>query len=242
MEIIPAIDLINQSCVRLVEGNFNRQSNYSTDPVGVAKSYEEIGIKRLHVVDLEGAKAGESRHLGILRRICGETRLVVDFGGGIRTRDQVEQAIDAGAHQVSLGSLAVKHPEKLQEWINAFGPERFFLGADVRDGFIATQAWMELSEMTWQEFIKKWSTEGVLNFFCTDIKRDGKLSGPASQLYRSMLDQNPSISLVASGGVSDLADLLELQSVGVSGVIIGKAIYEGRITLDELKDWIKNAS
>lgn len=242
MEIIPAIDLYNGSCVRLVEGDYQQKTEYPGDPVEQALAFQALGVKRLHVVDLEGAQKGQPVHTDTLSRICQATSMKIDFGGGIRTANQVEELLKAGAYQISLGSIAVQNPSLVAQWIGHFGPDRFFLGADVLDGFIATQAWTKKTALPVEEFIQGWKEQGIENFFSTDVRKDGRLEGPALDLYRQLLESFPDIRLVASGGVASVSDLEELSLTGVAGVIIGKALYENRITMDELKPWIKDVS
>lgn len=241
MEIIPAIDLISGQCVRLVEGDYSQKTEYSDNPVAMAQSFEAAGIRRLHVVDLEGARQAATVHLRLLTQLCSETSLIIDFGGGIRTAKQVEEILEAGASQVSLGSMAVNEPDLLRSWISLFGPEKFFLGADVLDGFIAIKAWSEQSDLSVETFLQTWMDQGVKSFFSTDVRKDGRLEGPAIELYSSLFEQFPDIDLVASGGVSKVEDLTSLEETGVCGVIIGKAFYENRIEMNDLKPWLDYA-
>ncbi len=232
--IIPAIDLIGGKCVRLSQGDYAQQKIYRDDPVEVAKEFEAAGIQRLHVVDLDGAKAGKVMNLPVLERITKATSLLVDFGGGIKTGSEVKRVIDAGVTYVSVGSIAVKSPETFDRWIAEFGPDKFFLGADVRDGKIAVSGWLEQTDIDLIEFIRAHMLKRISHVFCTDISKDGLLEGPSTALYKSLLAQNPGLRLVASGGVSSLDDIRALDDIGCDGVIVGKAIYEGRITLTEL--------
>lgn len=232
--IIPAIDLIGGKCVRLSQGDYAQQKIYRDDPVEVAKEFEAAGIQRLHVVDLDGAKAGKVMNLPVLERITKATSLLVDFGGGIKTVSEVKRVIDAGVTYVSVGSIAVKSPETFDRWIAEFGPDKFFLGADVRDGKIAVSGWLEQTDIDLVEFIRAHMLKRISHVFCTDISKDGLLEGPSIALYKSLLAQNPGLRLVASGGVSSLDDIRTLDDIGCDGVIVGKAIYEGRITLSEL--------
>ncbi len=235
INIIPAIDIIDSSVVRLEEGDFERQTSYSSDPVEVAKAFQRAGFKRLHIVDLDGARTGRPVHTELLADICRQTGMYVDFGGGVRKRDEVEKILNAGAKQVSLGSIAITNPERVKEWIDEFGSEVFFIGADVRNGFIATHAWTKQSDQSLNDFIRYWRDAGVRDYFCTDINRDGKLSGVAIELYRNLLAEFADIKLVASGGVSCQADIELLAEAGVEAVIIGKAFYEGRISIEDLR-------
>jgi len=238
MEIIPAIDLMNGQCVRLVEGDYSQKTEYSDNPIAVAQSFESAGIRRLHIVDLEGARKAKPVHLELLKKLCKETSLTIDFGGGIRTAKQIEDVLESGANQVSLGSMAVNEPELLRNWISLFGADKFFLGADVLDGYIAINAWSEKSDLPVESFIQTWMDQGIKSFFSTDVRKDGRLEGPAVDLYASLIKQFPEIILVASGGVSRVEDLQNLDATGVFGVIIGKAFYENRIETNDLKPWI----
>ncbi len=238
IDLIPAIDIINGSCVRLVEGDFARKTDYGHDPVEMARFFEKAGFKRLHVVDLDGARSGCPVHIPLLRNITKGSSLNFDFGGGVRDESQVEEILDAGAKQVSIGSIAVKDPEKVAGWIIKYGPEAFFLGADIKDDKIATNAWTETSKFSVNEFIAAWADKGINRFFCTDISRDGKLQGPAIELYTRIKKKFPKIYLVASGGVSRVSDIQVLEDAGIDAVIFGKAFYEGRITIDELIKWL----
>lgn len=237
MKVIPAIDLIGQQVVRLTQGDFEQKTSYRLDPVELAQEFERAGFSRLHVVDLEGAKAGETRHLEVLSAICHSTGLQVDFGGGVRTADQVRKILDAGAVMISLGSITVKEPVVVKEWIRIFGSDKFFLGADVKGKQIAINAWQSQSDLNVTDFIANWMEQGIHHFFSTDVERDGRMEGPAIELYRLLISQFQDIQLTASGGVSCLADLEELEACGVAGAIVGKAIYEGKIGLDELAKW-----
>jgi phosphoribosylformimino-5-aminoimidazole carboxamide ribotide isomerase len=231
IEIIPAIDLIDGKCVRLNQGDFSRMTVYSDDPLQMARKFESQGIRRLHLVDLDGARTGIPGNLEVLRIIRMNTSLQIDFGGGIRNGEILEQVLDSGANQVSLGSIAIVNPNLLAEWIRHFGPEKFFIGADIRMENIVYKGWQSESAIHWKDFLKRWMGEGVKDFFCTDVERDGALAGPATGLYTEMLAQFPGIKLVASGGISSTEDLLGLESIGIRAAIVGKAIYEGRIQL-----------
>ncbi len=233
IEIIPAIDLIEGRCVRLSKGDFGKVTSYSDDPVETARSFEASGIKRLHVVDLDGARSGAPGNIEVLRKIISSTSLSIDFGGGIRSRAVLDEVLKAGATMVSIGSLAVSRPEILQEWIGEFGPERFFIGADVKGDCIAYNGWQTESAIHWREFIGQWIGAGITNFFCTDVERDGELTGPAIGLYQEILKQFPGIRLVGSGGVSSEEDIQALEDIGIEAVIVGKAIYEGKIRIDD---------
>ncbi len=238
IDLIPAIDIINGSCVRLVEGDFDRKTDYGKNPVEMAKWFADAGFKRLHVVDLDGARTGKPVHISLLEQMAKETRLEIDFGGGVREAGQVEKILNAGAKQVSIGSIAVKDPDMVSSWIEKYGSEVFFLGADIKNDKIATNAWSETSEYGVNEFIAAWAVKGIRCFFCTDVRRDGKLEGPAIELYREIKKEFPEIYLTASGGVSQVSDIQELEDAGIDAVIFGKAFYEGRINIDELSNWL----
>jgi phosphoribosylformimino-5-aminoimidazole carboxamide ribotide isomerase len=238
MEIIPAIDIIDGKCVRLTQGDYSQKTIYSENPADVAKAFETIGIKRLHLVDLDGAKKGKVVNLRVLERIATETQLTIDFGGGIKSDEDVERVYSAGAAIATIGSLAVKEPEKFAGWIEKYGAEKILLGADVKNEKIAVSGWLEDSGVPVFDFIRKNISLGIKNIFCTDISKDGLLQGPSVELYKKIIAQNSDINLIASGGVSRIKDLEELKKVGCAGVIIGKAIYEKRITFDQLKNFI----
>lgn len=234
MLLIPAIDIINGQCVRLTKGDYATQTVYSHDPVLVAHEMELLGFRRLHVVDLDGARSHHVVNLDILRRITNETNLIVDFGGGVKTEADLGKVLEAGAHMVTVGSMAVTHPEVVRTWLHDFGPERIVLGADVRDGRISINGWKEESQLELLPFIESYLNDGVRHVLCTDISRDGMLQGPATALYRDIMQAYPACHLIASGGVSCSADIRALDAAGVPAVVFGKAIYEGRIDLPSL--------
>jgi len=234
MTIIPAIDIIDGKCVRLTKGDYAQQKVYNENPLEVAKQFEAAGITRLHIVDLDGAKAGSIVNLKILETVAANTKLVIDFGGGIKKINDVESVFNAGAAIVTIGSMAVKHPELLEEWLMEFGADKFLIGADVLDEKIKISGWLEDGGINIFEFIGKMIGLGATNIFCTDISKDGVMQGPSIDLYKKIFEQHPEIKLIASGGVSNINDVIALQEIGCSGAIIGKAIYEGLITLDEL--------
>ncbi|MEO7046997.1 MAG: 1-(5-phosphoribosyl)-5-[(5-phosphoribosylamino)methylideneamino]imidazole-4-carboxamide isomerase [Ferruginibacter sp.] len=234
MKIIPAIDIINGKCVRLTHGDFAQQKIYNDDPVIVAKSFEDAGIQRLHLVDLNGAKAGAIQNIKVLENIISATNLQVDFGGGIKTETDLNAVFNAGAKFATIGSLAVKQPELLAEWIIKYGADQFFIGADVLDEKIKISGWLEDGDINIFSFLKNMIEMGVVHFFCTDIKKDGAMQGPSVELYKKIIEKFPGIQLTASGGVTTLQDLNELETIGCSGAIVGKAIYEQTITLQEL--------
>lgn len=239
IEIIPAIDIIDGQCVRLRQGNFSEKTIYSDDPSEVAKRFEEIGIRRLHIVDLDGARTGSITNLGGLRAITKSTDLSIDFGGGIRSDDDIRAVFDAGADYVSIGSVAVKQPQTIERWIEMFGGNEIMLGADVRGKEIYIDGWRSKASINLMTFIKKYRELGIEKVFVTDISRDGLLAGPAIKLYQEIVEQVDGISLIASGGVSDINDIFALDEIGCSGVIVGKAIYEGKITFDQIEEFVK---
>ena len=234
MQIIPAIDIIEGKCVRLTEGDYAQKKIYNENPLEVAKAFEGIGLMRLHLVDLDGAKAGEVVNWKVLEKIANQTQLKIDFGGGIKTEATLKTVLDTGAKYATIGSLAVKSPEIFQEWIARFGAKVFMLGADVFEEKIAIGGWLEKTNITVFDFMKLYMDKGVRQIFCTDIQKDGKLEGPSIELYQKILEQFPSLHLIASGGVSSLDDLIELEEIGCSAAIVGKAIYENKITINEL--------
>ena len=234
IELIPAIDIIDGQCVRLTKGDYDQKTVYRNSPAEVAKEFEQIGFKRLHVVDLDGAKSKHIVNSEVLRRITTDTQLTVDFGGGIKTDEDIEKAFEAGASMVTIGSIAVTKPELFMGWLEKYGAERIILGADVRHGKISINGWKEDSAENLLPFLKKYIDAGVRNVLCTEISKDGTLSGPAIDLYKEMMAEYPQLHLIASGGVSSLDDIKALEAAGIPAVVFGKAIYEGRIDLREL--------
>jgi len=234
MQIIPAIDLIDGKCVRLTEGDYEQKKIYNEDPLEVAKAFEGIGLMRLHLVDLDGAKAGEVVNWKVLEKIANHTSLKIDFGGGIKQEITLKSVLDAGASYATIGSLAVKNRALFEEWIERFGAEVFMLGADVYEEKIAIGGWIEKTNIDLYEFIQSYMNKGIGQLFCTDIQKDGKLEGPSTELYKKIIQRFPSLQLIASGGVSNLEDLRNLRAIGCAAAIVGKAIYENRITLKEL--------
>jgi len=237
MQIIPAIDIIEGKCVRLTEGDYAQKKIYNEDPLEVAKAFEGIGLMRLHLVDLDGAKAGEVVNWKVLEKIANNTELKIDFGGGIKTEATLKTVLDTGATYATIGSLAVKNELLFQEWIARFGATTFMLGADVLEEKIAIGGWLEKTEISVHDFIKSYIDKGVKQIFCTDIKKDGKLQGPSIELYQKIIEQFPNLHLIASGGVSSLDDLIELEEIGCAAAIVGKAIYENKITISELANF-----
>jgi phosphoribosylformimino-5-aminoimidazole carboxamide ribotide isomerase len=234
MQIIPAIDIIEGKCVRLTEGDYAQKKIYNENPLEVAKAFEGIGLMRLHLVDLDGAKAGEVVNWKVLEKIANNTELKIDFGGGIKTEAILKTVLDTGATYATIGSLAVKNELLFQEWIARFGANTFMLGADVFEEKIAIGGWMEKTEISVFDFMKTYIDKGVKQIFCTDIKKDGKLQGPSNELYQKIIEKFPALHLIASGGVSSLDDLIELEEIGCAAAIVGKAIYENKITISEL--------
>jgi len=234
MQIIPAIDIIEGKCVRLTEGDYAQKKIYNENPLEVAKAFEGIGLMRLHLVDLDGAKAGEVVNWKVLEKIANNTELKIDFGGGIKTEAILKTVLDTGATFATIGSLAVKNELLFQEWIARFGANTFMLGADVSEEKIAIGGWMEKTEISVFDFMKSYIDKGVKQIFCTDIKKDGKLQGPSIELYQKIIEQFPALHLIASGGVSSLDDLIELEEIGCAAAIVGKAIYENKITISDL--------
>ena len=234
MQIIPAIDIIEGKCVRLTEGDYAQKKIYNENPLEVAKAFEGIGLMRLHLVDLDGAKAGEVVNWKVLEKIANNTELKIDFGGGIKTEAILKTVLDTGATYATIGSLAVKNELLFQEWIARFGANTFMLGADVFEEKIAIGGWMEKTEISVFDFMKSYIDRGVKQIFCTDIKKDGKLQGPSIELYQKIIEKFPALHLIASGGVSSLDDLIELEEIGCAAAIVGKAIYENKITISEL--------
>ncbi len=236
MKIIPAIDIIDGKCVRLSKGDYDTKKIYYENPLDIAKEYEANGIQYLHLVDLDGAKAKAIKNLKTLEMLASETNLIIDFGGGIKTRESLESAFNAGANQVTIGSIAVENPELCEEWINQFGAEKLILGADCLDRKIKTSGWLTDSELDVLDFIQSYESKGIKEVICTDISKDGMLEGPSFELYKEVLKQSE-IALIASGGISSVHDLEDLKKIGCSGAIIGKAIYEGKVSLQELQNF-----
>jgi phosphoribosylformimino-5-aminoimidazole carboxamide ribotide isomerase len=237
MDIIPAIDIIEGKCVRLSKGDFKRKTVYRASPMEMARELQDAGIKRLHLVDLDGAKAKKVINLKVLRDISRKTNLEVDFGGGVQSREDLLKVFEAGAKQVTGGSIAVNNPDLFEGWLNEFGSEKIILGADVANGKIAISGWQEQSNWTIEDFLDYYLQKGVRQVICTDVSKDGLLQGPAVGLYRKLAKAYPELSIIASGGVGVLQDLKDLKSTGVAGAIVGKAIYEGKITLKELSEF-----
>jgi phosphoribosylformimino-5-aminoimidazole carboxamide ribotide isomerase len=234
MIIIPAIDIIDGKCVRLTQGDYSQKKIYNEHPLEVARQFEDAGLTRLHLVDLDGAKAGAVKNWKVLETIAGKTSLVIDFGGGIKTDKDVKIVFDSGARLATVGSIAVKNEEEFVKWLLQFGAENFLVGADVKNEKIAIHGWQETSDIWIYDFIEKYVQKGVTQLFCTDVSKDGKLEGPAVDLYKSIIEKFRDLNFIASGGVSSMKDLEELEKIGCKGAIVGKAIYENRISLADL--------
>ncbi|MBR5036050.1 MAG: 1-(5-phosphoribosyl)-5-[Prevotella sp.] len=234
IELIPAIDIINGQCVRLTKGDYNQKTVYRDSPAEVAKEFEALGFERLHVVDLDGAKSKHIVNDAVLTAITSQTNLTVDFGGGIKTDEDLEKAFAAGAAMVTVGSVAVTNPDLFMGWLEKYGADRMILGADVRHGKISINGWKEDSSEDLLPFLKKYVDAGVRNVLCTEISKDGTLAGPAIDLYKRVMEAYPDLHLIASGGVSSKEDIVALDEAGIPAVVFGKAIYEGRIDLREL--------
>ena len=234
IEIIPAIDIIDGKCVRLNQGDYAQKKVYSENPLDVARSFEDAGLRRLHLVDLDGAKASHIVNHKVLESIATNTSLTIDFGGGLKSDNDLRIAFESGAAMVTGGSIAVKSPDVFQSWLVKFGSERIILGADAHNRKIAVSGWQETTDADILDFISLWQGKGVTQVISTDISRDGMLSGPATELYRDILDQMPELYLIASGGISSMQDILDLDEANIPAVITGKAIYENRISLEEI--------
>lgn len=238
IKIIPAIDIIEGKCVRLSQGDYNNKKVYNENPLEVAKMFEDIGIKRLHLVDLDGAKAGKIINYKTLESIATSTSLDIDFGGGVQSNEDIAKAFDYGAKMITGGSIAIKNPSLLESWIHQYSGDKIILGADCKNEMIAIAGWTSETQVNIIDFIKSYSTKGITKVICTDIAKDGMLKGPSLNLYKKILKHFPSLVLIASGGVSCMQDILDLNQSGVTEVIVGKAIYENKITMDELRKFL----
>ena len=234
IELIPAIDLIDGKCVRLFKGDYGQKTVYNEDPVSQALEFQKLGFKRLHIVDLDGAKSKHIVNDQVLSSITTSTDLIVDFGGGIKSEEDIEKAFDAGAHMVTIGSVAVTLPDMFLGWLDKYGADRIILGADVRNGKVSINGWKEDSAEELLPFLEKYVNAGVVNVLCTEISKDGTLSGPATELYRKVMEHYPQLHLIASGGVSCNDDIHQLEANGIPAVVFGKAYYEGKIDITEL--------
>ncbi len=240
-ELIPAIDIIGGKCVRLVQGSYQQKTIYPEDPLVIAGAFADMGVRRLHLVDLDGALKGEVVNLVVLEQIVRETGLIVDFGGGVKTDKDVRSVFEAGAAMITAGSIAVSNKNLVEEWLSEFGPEKIILGADVREGRIAVNAWKENTQEGIFDFIEGYEKTGVQKVICTDISRDGMLKGPSTDLYRELTGRFPGMEIIASGGVSGMQDIRDLEKTGVKGVIFGKAFYEGYLTAGDISSYIREA-
>jgi phosphoribosylformimino-5-aminoimidazole carboxamide ribotide isomerase len=240
MEIIPAIDIIDGKCVRLTQGDYSQKKIYNEHPLEVALEFEDAGLERLHLVDLDGAKAGTVKNWKVLETIAGKTSLTVDFGGGIKSEKDVTIVFNSGAALATVGSIAVKNKEVFEKWLLQFGPEKFLLGADVKGENIAVHGWTETTDTNLFDFLQQYVDRGITQVFCTDVSKDGLLAGPSLDLYKKIIERFSSLYFIASGGVSNMKDLDYLAAIGCSGAIIGKAIYENRISLQDLQAFTAN--
>jgi len=240
IELIPAIDIIDGKCVRLEQGNYSLKKEYSAFPEEMAVQFEDMGVRRLHLVDLDGAKAGHVVNLRVLEKIASLSALEIDFGGGVKSDEDIRLVFEAGAVMVTAGSISVKNPELVMEWLRVYGPQKIILGADVNKGMIAIQGWQEETELELFEFVGKWMYAGIKKIICTDIAVDGMLTGPSVDLYTKLRDAFPELEIIASGGVSGIEDISELEKKGLDGVIFGKAYYEGKITENEIRKFLKS--
>lgn len=240
IEIIPAIDIIGGKCVRLSQGDYNRQTSYSTTPTEMAMRFAEAGVKRLHLVDLDGAKAGNPCNLNVLEQIADLGIIDIEWGGGIKSLEGLESVFNAGAGHAIIGSLAVRNPELMEQWLGTFGGERIILGADTRNGKVSVAGWLEDSPLSAADLISRFLPYGLKEVITTDISKDGMLEGPSTALYLDLMDQFPEVTFTVSGGISSMKDITELNRLGLPRVIVGKAIYEGRISMSEISSFINS--
>lgn len=238
IELIPAIDIIEGKCVRLTKGEYSSQKTYSENPLEIAKQLEDIGVKRLHMVDLDGAKSKHIVNHKVLETIANSTSLKIDFGGGIKSDADIHTAFDSGASLVTIGSVASTSPELFMSWIDKYGTDKIILGADVRNGMISINGWKEDSQYSLFDFLDKYIEAGIINTLCTEISRDGMLEGPATDLYKEIMQRYPNINLIASGGISCMKDIEVLDDNGIPSVVFGKAMYEERISMADIRNWL----
>ena len=238
IELIPAIDIIEGKCVRLTKGEYSSQKTYSENPLEIAKQLEDIGVKRLHMVDLDGAKSKHIVNHKVLETIANSTSLKIDFGGGIKSDADIHTAFDSGASLVTIGSVASTSPELFLSWIDKYGTDKIILGADVRNGMISINGWKEDSQYSLFDFLDKYIEAGIINILCTEISRDGMLEGPATDLYKEIMQRYPNINLIASGGISCMKDIEVLDDNGIPSVVFGKAMYEERISMADIRNWL----
>ncbi len=234
IQIIPAIDIIDGKCVRLTQGDYNQKKEYHSNPVEVAKMFEDAGIQRLHLVDLDGAKQKQIVNYKVLENITAATKLSIDFGGGLQSDEDLKIAFDSGARQITAGSIAVKNPQKVKDWLTLFGKDKIILGADTKAGMIAVHGWQETSDLSIQQLMHEFIPYGISYSICTDVAKDGLLQGPSFDLYKELSGEFSQINWIASGGVAEFSDIEKLNEMNIYGVIVGKAFYEGRITLQQL--------
>lgn len=237
MQIIPAIDIIDGKCVRLTQGDYSQKTIYNEHPLEVALQFQDAGLQRLHLVDLDGAKAGAVKNWKVLEQLTSKTQMKIDFGGGIKKEEDLSVVFNSGAAYATIGSLAVKEESTFVKWLQQYGAEKFLLGADVKEEKIAVAGWLETTDIWIYDFIEKYIQHGINQLFCTDVSKDGKLEGPSTELYKNIITKFPQLQFIASGGVSNIKDLELLQEAGCKGAIVGKAIYENRISLKELRNF-----
>ena len=237
--IIPAIDIIDGKCVRLEQGDYNLKKVYDEDPLNAAKRFEDLGIRRLHIVDLDGARSSHVMNYASLERIASKTSLIIDFGGGIKTDSDLKVVFDSGAHMAVIGSVAVTDRDLFQDWLFAYGPDKMILGADIRDGHIAVSGWTEVTEISLGDFLHYYKCMGIKQVLCTDIAKDGMMGGSSVELYSNMVKDYPTMQIIASGGISSREEINKLNEAGVAGAIIGKALYEGKIGFEDLKEFLR---
>ncbi|MDH8701092.1 phosphoribosylformimino-5-aminoimidazole carboxamide ribotide isomerase [Dysgonomonadaceae bacterium PH5-43] len=240
IEIIPAIDIIEGKAVRLSQGDYNQKKIYNENPLEVAKMFEDHGVRRIHIVDLDGAKSHRIINYKVLEQITSRTSLIVDFGGGLKSEVDLDIAFESGAQMITGGSIAIKNPEVFKGWIDKYGSERIILGADCKDRKIAVTGWTESTDEEVIPFVEHWRKQGITKVICTDISKDGMLQGPNVELYREIMSNDPYMYLIASGGVSDIRDIEQLEEAHIPAVILGKAIYEGRIQVKDLLRFMEN--
>ncbi len=238
IKLIPAIDIIDGRCVRLTKGNYNEKTIYHENPVDVAKEFEQLGLTRLHLVDLDGAKSDHVINIDVLKAISTQTNLHVDFSGGIKSDDDIKDVFNNGANMVTIGSVAVNNPYLFNKWLKEYGPQKFILGADIKNGSIAINGWKDETKKSIYSFLEHYISLGIINILCTDITKDGTLSGPAYNLYTKILRRFPEINLIASGGVSSNEDIIKLDKLGVKAVVFGKAYYEHKIDIKTLMQYV----
>ncbi len=238
IKLIPAIDIIGGRCVRLTKGNYNEKTIYHENPVDVAKEFEQLGLTRLHLVDLDGAKSDHVINIDVLKAISTQTNLHVDFSGGIKSDDDIKDVFNNGANMVTIGSVAVNNPYLFNKWLKEYGPQKIILGADIKNGSIAINGWKDETKKSIYSFLEHYISLGIINILCTDITKDGTLSGPAYNLYTEILRRFPEINLIASGGVSSNEDIIKLDKLGVKAVVFGKAYYEHKIDIKTLMQYV----